>query len=215
MRKRSLAGARVVLLYVTAFFTAATGAASVRSLVVPEGPAISQNPRLSEDTAVSERPQSSEKFAWLNGSGQLLPAFDDAAIFFNARSDMPLWNKSRGVLAINKYAVGPRETSYGLASYYGSGSRTATGETVNEHELTAAHRTLPFGTRVRVTSLSTGQSVTVRINDRGPFIPGRIVDLSHSAAEKLGLVGRGVEKVKLDVIERPSQPTLAAYSSIE
>jgi rare lipoprotein A len=65
--------------------------------------------------------------------------------------------------------------------------------------MTAAHRTLPFGTRVRVTNVETGQSVTVRINDRGPFIPGREVDLSYSAADTIGLVQRGITMVKLEV----------------
>ena len=91
--------------------------------------------------------------------------------------------------------------SYGLASFYGHQSRTASGEKFNPHELTAAHRTLPFGTRVRVTDVSTGRSVTVRVNDRGPFVPGRVVDISSSAAETLGISGRGVAKVKLDVVD--------------
>jgi rare lipoprotein A len=68
-------------------------------------------------------------------------------------------------------------------------------------ELTAAHRTLPFGTRVRVTNVTTGRSVTVLVNDRGPFVTGRIVDVSYSAAEMLGIIGRGVAKVKLDVVQ--------------
>jgi rare lipoprotein A len=92
-------------------------------------------------------------------------------------------------------------TSDGIASYYSQGSRTASGEKFNPRELTAAHPTLPFGTRVRVTNVSTGRTVTVRINDRGPFIRGRVIDVSHSAAESLGMVGRGVAKVKLDVVE--------------
>jgi len=89
----------------------------------------------------------------------------------------------------------------GLASFYGSGTRTASGERFNPRDLTAAHRTLPFGTRVRVTNLSSGRSVTVRVNDRGPFIPGRVIDVSQAAAEELGMVGRGVTKVKLDVVQ--------------
>ncbi len=88
-----------------------------------------------------------------------------------------------------------------MASFYRHGSRTASGEKFNPSELTAAHRTLPFGTRVRVTNVSTGESVTVRVNDRGPFIKGRVIDVSHAAAESLGMVGRGVAKVKLDVVE--------------
>ena len=93
------------------------------------------------------------------------------------------------------------KASYGLASYYWQGSKTASGEKFNANELTAAHRTLPFGTRVRVTSLATGRSVTVRINDRGPFIPGRTVDISRAAAQSLGMIDRGVTKVKLDVLQ--------------
>jgi rare lipoprotein A len=100
-----------------------------------------------------------------------------------------------------KRAIEPKTTSYGIASYYRHHTRTASGERFDERELTAAHRSLPFGTRVRVTSVATGRSVTVRVNDRGPFVPGRIVDLSYSAAEELGMVGRGVTKVKLDVVQ--------------
>jgi rare lipoprotein A len=91
--------------------------------------------------------------------------------------------------------------SDGLASFYKHGSRTASGEKFNPGELTAAHRTLPFGTRVRVTNVATGKSVTVRVNDRGPFINGRVIDVSHAAAESIGMVGQGVAKVKLDVVQ--------------
>lgn len=93
------------------------------------------------------------------------------------------------------------DASSGLASFYGHESRTASGEKFNAGELTAAHRTLPFGTRVRVTNVATGKSVTVRINDRGPYVPGRVVDVSHSAAASLGIVRQGVAKVKLDVVD--------------
>ena len=93
------------------------------------------------------------------------------------------------------------KASYGLASYYWQGKKTANGEKFNAQEMTAAHRTLPFGTRVRVTRLDTGRSVTVRINDRGPFIQGRNVDLSRGAAQQLGMLDRGVTKVKLDVLQ--------------
>lgn len=100
-----------------------------------------------------------------------------------------------------KRSVEPGRSSYGMASFYRHHSRTASGEAFNERDLTAAHRSLPFGTRLRVTSLATGRSVTVRVNDRGPYVSGRIVDLSYFAAEALGMVGRGVTKVKLDVVE--------------
>src|SRR5262245_25604311 len=93
------------------------------------------------------------------------------------------------------------EATHGVASYYNQGIQTANGEKFDPSELTAAHRTLPFGRRLRVTNVATGQSVTVRINDRGPFIVGRDVDLSQGAAETLGIVHRGVAKVKLDVVE--------------
>ena len=88
----------------------------------------------------------------------------------------------------------------GRASYYAySQARTAAGGRYDPHGLTAAHRTLPFGTRLRVTDLSTGQSVTVRVNDRGPYVAGRIVDLTSSAAEELGITERGIAMVKLEV----------------
>ena len=99
-----------------------------------------------------------------------------------------------------KNAAETQVASHGLASFYTEGEQTASGERFDTHELTAAHRTLPFGTRLRVTSVATGRSVTVRVNDRGPFVPGRVVDVSHSAAETLGMVGRGIAKVKLDVV---------------
>ena len=101
----------------------------------------------------------------------------------------------------DKKTAETKVASSGIASFYTEGTRTANGERFDTHELTAAHRTLPFGTRLRVTNVNTGQSVTVRVNDRGPFIPGRVVDVSYSAAEVLGMVGGGIAKVKLDVVQ--------------
>jgi rare lipoprotein A len=89
----------------------------------------------------------------------------------------------------------------GLASFYTEGTRTANGERFDTHALTAAHPTLPFGTHLRVTNVATGRSVTVRVNDRGPYVRGRIVDVSYSAAASLGMLGQGVAKVKLDVVQ--------------
>jgi rare lipoprotein A len=97
--------------------------------------------------------------------------------------------------------AGTQVASQGLASFYSEGQKTASGEKFDARELTAAHPTLPFGTRLRVTNVATGRSVTVRVNDRGPYVPGRIVDVSYSAADALGMVGKGVAKVKLDVVE--------------
>ena len=91
--------------------------------------------------------------------------------------------------------------STGIASFYTEGQQTASGEKFDTHDLTAAHPTLPFGTRLRVTNVASGRSVTVRINDRGPYVPGRVVDVSHSAADALGMVGSGIAKVKLDVVQ--------------
>ena len=78
--------------------------------------------------------------------------------------------------------------------------RTASGEKFNPNELTAAHSTLPFGTRLRVTNVANGRSVIVRVNDRGPFVRGRAVDVSSSAAERIGMIDQGLAKVKLDVV---------------
>ena len=90
----------------------------------------------------------------------------------------------------------------GLAAFYSDSQTTASGERFNKSVLTAAHRTLPFGTRVRVTRRDTGQSVVVRINDRGPFGRGRVIDLSERAARSLNMTGRGVAPVRLDVVKR-------------
>lgn len=91
----------------------------------------------------------------------------------------------------------------GVASWYGPrfhGKKTANGETYNMHAMTAAHKTLPFNTLVRVEDLETGKEVTVRINDRGPFIKGRIIDLSYASAKMLNLEGRGIARVKITEI---------------
>lgn len=99
---------------------------------------------------------------------------------------------------------GSREVGSGEASFYHSsleGKPTASGEPYEGAKLTAAHRTLPFGSRVRVTNLSNGRSVIVRINDRGPFARRRVIDLSRTAAEQLGMVNRGRARVRLELIE--------------
>lgn len=100
----------------------------------------------------------------------------------------------------------PRETvmGRGSASYYANkfeGRRTASGERFDNDDMTAAHRTLPFGTRLRVTSVATGKSVVVRVNDRGPFHGGRMIDVSRAAAAELGLVARGHGTVEIALIE--------------
>ncbi len=94
----------------------------------------------------------------------------------------------------------------GIASWYGpgfDGNLTANGEVYDMNGVSAAHKTLPFGTIVRVVDLETGRSIVVRINDRGPFVEGRIIDLSKGAAEKLGLINRGITKVGLRIVRWP------------
>lgn len=89
----------------------------------------------------------------------------------------------------------------GMASYYGArfaGRRTASGERFNPAKMTAAHRRLRFGTKVRVTNLRNGRHVTVRINDRGPFAKGRVIDLSRAAARKIGMIRSGTARVRLE-----------------
>lgn len=90
--------------------------------------------------------------------------------------------------------------SHGVASFY-SDTETASGEKFDKNELTAAHPTLPFGTKLRVTDTSSGRFVTVRVNDRGPFVRGRVVDVSPSAAEALGMVDKGITNVRLEVVQ--------------
>ena len=97
-----------------------------------------------------------------------------------------------------------REVEVGFASYYASrfhGNRTASGVRYDEEGMTAAHRTLPFGTRVRVTNLTNGRSVVVTITDRGPFAPGRIIDVSKGAARKLDFVRAGTARVRVKILE--------------
>jgi rare lipoprotein A len=94
----------------------------------------------------------------------------------------------------------------GVASYYGqkfAGRPTASGERFDPDGLTAAHRSLPFGTKVRVTNLANNRSVVVRINDRGPFVRGRIIDLSSAAFARIAQLNQGVARVRVHVLVRP------------
>jgi rare lipoprotein A len=94
----------------------------------------------------------------------------------------------------------------GTASWYGSyfeGKETASGEPYNMYDMTAAHPTLPLGTFVKVTNLRNGKAVVVRVNDRGPVVDGRIIDVSYQAAQVLGMKSRGIQRVRLDVVKDP------------
>ena len=96
----------------------------------------------------------------------------------------------------------------GIASWYGHpyhGRRSASGEIYNMYDMTAAHRTLPFGTQVRVHDLENGRDVTVRINDRGPFVEGRIIDLSYAAAQAMGM--KGIARVRLEILGVGASPS--------
>jgi rare lipoprotein A len=113
-------------------------------------------------------------------------------------------------------AVAALPSQTGLASWYGpkfAGRRTSNGEIFDPSQLTAAHRTLPFGTLVRVTNLVNGRSVVVRINDRGPFKPGRIIDLSRAAADAVGMTRMGVANVRLEPLSLPSGTLRVAASA--
>ena len=107
------------------------------------------------------------------------------------------------LFAVIVFPASTEETGY--ASWYGGkfqGRKTANGEIFDTNQLTAAHKTLPFGSIVKVLNLENGKTVTVRINDRGPFIEGRIIDLSRAAAEEIGMLGTGIAMVKLEILAR-------------
>jgi len=106
--------------------------------------------------------------------------------------------------AVEKKVESISKTQTGKASWYSTscngGSRTASGIKLKNHEMTAAHKTLPFGSKVRVTNLNNGKSEIVKIIDRGPYVKGRVIDVSVGAAESLGFKGKGVTNVKLEVL---------------
>ncbi len=108
-----------------------------------------------------------------------------------------------GISAVPTVASAGATHFSGAASYYGKrfhGRRTANGESFNMNSMTAAHKTLPFGTKVKVTNRSNGKSVVVRINDRGPYVGGRVIDLSRAAAAKIGMLNSGTAKVSIAVL---------------
>jgi len=120
-----------------------------------------------------------------------------ASVHHVAHASSPAW---RQAIAAVTPSFGSTRSFSGMASYYGneSGSRTASGQHFNQNAMTAAHRSLPFGTRLRVTHGD--RSVIVTVNDRGPFIRGRVLDLSTGAARAIGLIGAGVGRVSAEVV---------------
>ena len=112
----------------------------------------------------------------------------------------------------------PLTPELGIASWYGypfHGRAAANGEIYDMEKLTAAHRTLPFGTWVRVTNLTNNRTVDVRITDRGPFIAGRIIDLSHAAAQSIELIGPGIAQVRIDVVSAPQVEIAGSLYSVQ
>jgi rare lipoprotein A len=109
-----------------------------------------------------------------------------------------------------------RKMRLGYASWYGAtGNRTASGEVFDEHELTAASRSLPFNTQIRVTNLRNGRSVVVRVNDRGPFVHKRVIDLTPRAAQLLGMTNRGIAPVYMEIVPRPDPKVEARGAATE
>ena len=117
------------------------------------------------------------------------------------------------LLMVTAAALNADSELQGVASWYGGkfhGRLTSSGEVFDTNDLTAAHKSLPFGTIVKVTNLDNGRSVVVRINDRGPFVEGRIIDLSRAAAEALGMLGLGVAHVSLEIVSFATDKELYA-----
>lgn len=139
------------------------------------------------------------------GRGWWLPAAITLTLVACASSGKPAGR--RHVLVDVEYpppVLTPRGTEVGVSSWYGPGFHgqlTASGERYDQHALTAAHRTLPLGTRVEVRNLANGRSVRVRINDRGPYKMGRVLDLSRAAADVLGMIGPGTADVEIRVVD--------------
>lgn len=116
---------------------------------------------------------------------------------------MPLILHAKQTRHQSVHAVKSAHKMVGLASFYAAkfnNRRTASGEKFNNNALTAAHKSLPFGTKLKVTNLRNGLSVLVRVNDRGPYVKGRIIDLSKAAARKIGIGRAGTARVKLEVV---------------
>ncbi len=152
----------------------------------------------------------------ISASAEAPPAVSNAVA---PRKDAPERQAATGLVSVSPVAPASRSSARtlrqsegagfmqrGYASWYGAahhGQPTTSGEPFDEHQMTAAHRTLPLGSRVLVTDLQTGRAVEVRINDRGPHLKGRIIDLSRAAARRLGFAGRGVTRVGLTLIATP------------
>lgn len=175
------------------------GRAAVGLCAVASAFAVSHGPAMARDAIGIEIPILG---GWRTqvtlGTGSDAKSASAATAASKARAPMTV--KPRPANGGNASITGSKHSLKGIASYYWQDQMTASGEVFNKDDLTAAHPTLPFGTQVRVTRLDTGQSVVVRINDRGPFKAGRVIDLSKRAAENITMTGRGLVNVKIDVV---------------
>ncbi|MEL6487108.1 MAG: septal ring lytic transglycosylase RlpA family protein [Pseudomonadota bacterium] len=192
--------------------------AALIALTLPSGsaaaPSRSANPDTSTGTSTSTSTSTStrpgEEPAPLPDPAQEPARSPFAAAFAALPAPSPIIGPAPGAvdLTLVEPPRGPlilRTLGTRTASYYGKrfhGRLTANGERFDMNAMTAAHKTLPFGTRVLVTNPANGRSVTVRINDRGPFIPGRTIDLSRAAAQAIGMIRKGHARVRLDILAR-------------
>lgn len=148
--------------------------------------------------AANAEPAISIEAAAPQDNGIDLPRFQPSVQFVSSAVVQPVADEAETDAEAALRTIGE-----GVASWYGAqfaGRRTASGERFDPQELTAAHRSLPFGSRVRVTHAGSGRSVVVRINDRGPFSGQRVIDLSHAAARQIGIVGAGSGRVELALL---------------
>jgi Lytic transglycolase len=161
----------------------------------------SQNTALEKPWALGVKPQSGWRLEVVRPAGPpVIKAVINRSWPATVRLAQPKAPLITGALTPVAYTpYSPPETT-GIASFYWQEQMTSSGERFDKTAMTAAHKTLPMHTRVRVTRLDTGRSVIVRINDRGPFKPGRIIDLSDAAAEALGMRMMGLAQVKIDVV---------------
>ncbi len=173
--------------------------------ILMEAAEISQYPDITEDTVFADTP-TNEWFA-------KYVAFAKQETLLNismANEIFPTQELTRGYLAEILYRFLRRDATYefGKATFYGKasqGSGTASGETFDYNKFTAAHKSLPFGTMVKVTNLANGKSVSVKITDRGPYGHGRVIDLSSSAFEEIAWLGSGVIYVQLEIEQYPAE----------
>jgi rare lipoprotein A (peptidoglycan hydrolase) len=172
--------------------TASVTRVAAQELRQPPQPMARQNAPAGWRTVVIPEP---ERVAW----GTLTITRGNGTDYPQPSSTQP----SRVVTASlppQKTLIGPAHALTGIASYYWQDQMTSSGERFDKRAMTAAHRTLPLGTRVRVTHVASGRAVVVRINDRGPFKPGRVIDLSEAAAEQIGMTTQGLAQVRIDVV---------------